>query len=481
MRPAIKSEFPIRARGFVPVYCALLTALLVLVCWVRNNTVFLYDSADYWTLGSSFWDPSFSFANYPETLHGIANIRGYLLPFILGAGARISSALFGTPYLLYWVTYSFCVVVLVAYILPSLVQINFFSYRYVIGTLAGVVLVVYFWRDLLIYPLSDFPSLAAYAGAVFLIYRLSVSQVSGIAAFFMGLAAGALSYAAYNIRTVYLYPLLLLWALFLLYNIYKKRLTLLYILIPAVMGAAVIAVPQCIVNMNTYGSYTPVVMTVYQGQGNLFVAQLLMGEKYSRYETYIGDANIFPSPGVHFINETGEALSAGQEQSSVLAFLVWAVTNFLDACAIYTEHLISGITIFWNNTYLSKIAIDTEAYLLNCCIYILALVGAVAVVSEKKISAAKEAVPVVFILLPCFMAAFGAVEVRYLLAIYLLVYLFITLKLDYKQVFAYICTHKLFVCLLVVAVFLCWNMTASHLLASIEYGMLTLGGNYYPG
>lgn len=184
---------------------------------------------------------------------------------------------------------------------------------------------------------------------------------------------------------------------------------------------------------------------------------------------------------MYFINDTGAALSSLQNITSISSFVIWAITHFLDACALYWEHFVSCITIFWRKCYLTTINVDTVAYLLNCAIYILALVSAIASATGKKLGLSRlgSFIPFGFILLPSFMALFGAVEIRFFLAAYLLVYIFLTLKVDYKTVFAYVRAHKVFSIVLILAVFLTWNTMASHLLAEVDPGTLTLSGAFY--
>lgn len=475
MEQVYKQKFPFQNRFLVPVWWLFLTVLLFLFCWFKGNTDFLYDASYYWSWGSSFWNPSFSFNNYPEC------IRGYLLSFILGLGARFSSAVFGNPYYIYWLTYSICIVLLIAYLLPALLHVDFFSWRYVLGTFVCTLLVLYFWGDLLINPLSDIPGLTAYMGVVLLVCRIFSSAKLSLSTSLMGVGAGLLSYAAYNIRTVYLYPLLLLWLVFFIYSIYKKHWFNVVIIILAVIGAILIAIPQSIINMNHYNTYLPFISTPYAGKSNLFLAQLVLGISYPRYETYVGDNSLFPSASAYFVNDIGSALAAEQEISSISSFVVWAFTHFLDACALYWEHLVSCITIFWRKAYITEIGIDTGAYLLNCAIYILALVSAIASGAGKKFRLAYiyAFLPFGIILLPAFMALFGAVEIRFFFVVYLLVYGVLAFKVDYKTVLSYVRTNKLFVAVLILVVFFTWNTMASHLLAEVDPGTLTLSGAYY--
>lgn len=182
--------FSSRHPAFPTLYCVFLTIFLFAFCCIKGNTSFRFDAATYWDLGSSFWNPSFSLYNYPQTL------RGYALPLLLGFGSRLSSVMFGNPYFFYWLTYSICTVLLIACLLPSLFTIDFFSYRYIFGSFLCVVLFLYFWSDLLITPLSDIPGLTAYVGVVFFLKQFSLPNIRRFPRCLTSFFAGLLSYIA---------------------------------------------------------------------------------------------------------------------------------------------------------------------------------------------------------------------------------------------------------------------------------------------
>lgn len=460
---------------FLLVYLTILTTLLFLYCVIKNNQTFYWDSLTYWGLGQSFFaEGHFSFLNYPET------IRGYSLPLLLGMCGQLGNAFFGNAYVLYWLTSSLMVVLLIAFLLPLLMRVEFFSLRYMVGAFTAICCFVYFWPFLLIQPNSDLPALTLYAAILCILKELACGKYSLRFSLTMTFLAGVLSYTAYNIRTVYLYPLVLLWGIYLLFVIMKHPIRGGGHLLAALLGICVASIPQIIINQNLYQILTPKIFTPYNGADNLFLAQLQAGISSPRYETYVGDTAIFPTPGVPFQDEIGIALS--QNITSVLDFLRWMLTHCLDACALYWEHFVSGITRFNREVYLTEIYVKPIVYLSNCAIFLAGLVGIISTTSSKKptISDAIFVLPFVFLFLPAIMALFGAVETRFFLPIYLLVYTFLFLKVSGKALISYVCTHKAFVIVLVLTIFLTWNTTAAHILAEVTPGTLTLGGQYFP-
>lgn len=116
---------------------------------------------------------------------------------------------------------------------------------------------------------------------------------------------GVNSYVAYNTRCTYLYGivLLVLFVVFVLF--YRGKLkSLLISLIAMGLGIFVVSMPQCYVNKNCEGVFSPMVYTEnYPGiASNLQMQQIIWGLQYPRYETYIGIDSEYTSPGVFFVD-----------------------------------------------------------------------------------------------------------------------------------------------------------------------------------
>lgn len=139
-------------------------------------------------------------------------------------------------------------------------------------------------------------------------------------------------------------------------------------------GAFISSVPQIIINLNHYGTFLPIIFTEQSDSSNLFIAQLVWGIKYPRYEIFIGDLSVSPV-GVFFMDRVGDTLAKTQSIQSVKDYIVWIFAHLIDAVGVYTEHLISGITIFWREVYITDLKVDSAAFLINCLIYLLALLG----------------------------------------------------------------------------------------------------------
>lgn len=196
---------------------------------------------------------------------------------------------------------------------------------------------------------------------------------------FYSLGFGACLYIAYNIRTVYLIPEVIL-VIILVFLMVKsgKYQNIGFVFTGILCGCCIAAWPQMIINQQWYGVFSPMVFTGYGSKDNLFVAQLSWGIQYPRYETYVGDGQIYPYAGMFFSSPAGVLASAEAEINTISDFIIWVFTHFLQACGLYFEHCISGITIFYTEVYIEDINVNVLAYVLNCGLFLITFTGIVA-------------------------------------------------------------------------------------------------------
>lgn len=140
------------------VYIAIYILLLFIVISAYDQRAFYYDSGAYWALGQSFWSSgTFSLQSYPIT------IRGYFFPFVLGVLQKIGLMCFNNPYVMVRLFYSILTIVLIRILLPHIVNVERKGIRYEIGCIVALMLTFYFWKDTILYCLSDLPALFLYA------------------------------------------------------------------------------------------------------------------------------------------------------------------------------------------------------------------------------------------------------------------------------------------------------------------------------
>ena len=293
---------------------------------------------------------------------------------------------------------------------------------------------------------------------------------------FYSLGFGACLYIAYNIRTVYLIPEVIL-VIILVFLMVKsgKYQNIGFVFTGILCGCCIAAWPQMIINQQWYGVFSPMVFTGYGSKDNLFVAQLSWGIQYPRYETYVGDGQIYPYAGMFFSSPAGVLASAEAEINTISDFIIWVFTHFLQACGLYFEHCISGITIFYTEVYIEDINVNVLAYVLNCGLFLITFTGIVASGSILK----KMIVhwPVFILIIPAILTMPGALEIRFFLPIYVLIYCYFGMKMDFRKSIQFVKKNPwwILVCFLI---FTMWCMVANNLLCYLQEANLSLSNQF---
>lgn len=83
------------------------------------------------------------------------------------------------------------------------------------------------------------------------------------------------------------------------------------------------------------------------------------------------------------------------------------------------------------------------------------------------------------VILPSLLALPGALEPRFFITIYLCVYIFISFKLNYTQLWRFVKGNYVKVIIAAVIIVLVWNMCSVQLLNELEFGSLDFSGNLY--
>lgn len=445
--------------------------LFIMVMWI-DNEVFFYDASGYWNLGYSFWDADgdFSFLNYP------VNIRGYVLPFILGLCMKSSVCLFGDAYIIFRIFYCIIGIVMSTIVVPKLFHVEIGTKRWMTGSTINIIIFMFFWKDFIICPLSDLIALFMYCVVLLLLERLLV-QKRVVAIILYSICTGALMYCAYNIRTVYLVPIILLIVFCVGKIVLRREWKRIFILVFMFIGAFLVSIPQISINKKNYNKETPMVITAgYGNQENLFVGQLQWGISFPRYETYVGNVTEYPAAGVKWVNSLGEKISTDEEMTSISDYVKFVLKNPLEMAGIYFEHLVSGMTLFYNEAYIKDISINMFVFLANFLLWFIGLIG----VLSNTVRISKSTVVLwCGACFPALLALPGAVEPRFFLPVYLALYGYITFVLNVKDLCAYVKANMIKVFSLFVMILVAYLYIANNLLSQLQYAVLDFGGNVY--
>lgn len=269
-------------------------------------------------------------------------------------------------------------------------------------------------------------------------------SISFVKLIFLSFVVGIMLYSAYNSRTIYLYPVIILLIIFLFMNLrhYLKRTMILFISI--LIGMSIVAFSQMEINKKYTGIYSPMISTPYHGAENLFLAQVYDGISIQRYETYVGPLEQYLSPAVKFIDNAGlEILKRENLQPNTISYLD-IIKLFLkypiDFIGIYLRHIINYITPIFNECYISDLNLSKKMlFVSNFIIYILCILGIISSYKEIKLFN-RENLYFYILFLPVFLIMFVTPETRFFIQLYILIYVYLCYFIDIKntRVFIYI-------------------------------------------
>lgn len=464
--------------------CIFIIGILITMCYstVLDIRIYYYDSQYYWELSNSFiGEEGFSFLNYPQSF------RGYFFPFLLFIFSYPLTLMGCDPVwglrLLSAITLSTLCCILLPVILSELTKRSIS----LIQRLIPLVLILFFWRGLILYPLSDMYSLTfALSAIVLVIYMTKMSMktwISGISA----LAVGILFYAAYNTRTIYLFSIAALVAV-LLFS-YKKIgiYNLLFWAVFISVGFFLAAIPQILINHHNLGLVSIEVITDMVDKSGLFSAQLFTGIIAQGYESNINPdypigALRFEDPvGWKILNSTG-----GWRIGTITDYLNLVLRYPLEFVGIYLRHLATYLNpvygeVYISNFYKPKFIYTVLNYLILCygillIRYDIENIGAgngFKKAVTNFINRIKYAIPII---MPCIAILPGQPEGRFFFPLYVLAYGLFSFIVDSSSMWKKIKSKWTSILLITVITFLVlcsfWSMEFS--LPHVEMPMFTL-------
>lgn len=379
---------------------AVAAVLLVLgLHQLANVTVFPYDSEHYWLLSQ--------FKPFKEVPPGW---RGYLYPTLLAPASWLSEAMGDSK-----VPYRIISSLVYGIALSGFVTTFFFGvFKGRATSLRRLVvpaLVVVIFPGLILYPLSDLPAL------LFMIAAVSLSSGARPASLLRYAAVGALCYAAYNIRSIYLFPSIVL-GVYLTFRATGIRARLVAVAL-FMAGAGLLAVPQMFVNKQIYGVYSPWV-AVSSGS-SLMANQLRYGVAIDKYETSVNTED--PSPQVVYLSPNGRAILEANPDfnngPTIAGYLRISLQSPFEFISTYLRHLVSGLDVRDGMVYTPERSTDRNIWsAVHFCFLWLATITLVLLVPWRHVSL----LPLVVLIIPAVLIVPGAIETRFLLPAHMLLY-----------------------------------------------------------
>ncbi len=442
--------------------------VLILISGRNIETVSTMDASYYYNASQSFdRGEGFSFLNYN------GGYRGYFFPFLLFIFTNIVPII--SPKIISSLLSSIVFATVMVYFVNKLLGCRFS----VVKTLLSCSVFIYFFSDLLIYPLSDIYSFSMMLISVILIFELKTEKliIGCVMAFF----SGFLFYGAYNTRTVYIFSFFIL-AYFFLKNSLKDKKHLIFV-VPFVVGLLVSAFPQMYIHYSFGLGATPfLVTTIPEMENGLVIFQLNAGLYGQKYETFIGNEELYYSAGMMFFDPVMQQLLEERDQ-------IWEIKSFseyfsvilrypIEYVILLFKHFINLLNPIYNRVYVTDIRVRTYPLVFNFIIYFLVTSDILLKLRGKKFSLKKilgDRMLIVYsLLLPVIFSIPGVVETRYAMPLYILVFCYFFYITDFKSLFLDFKKNWLLYSFLFVITAL-FNFTIiSNLLANIKYAIVWL-------
>jgi hypothetical protein len=398
----------------------------------RVSFPFHHDSLRYWELGSSFYaNGQFSFVNFSDGL------RGYFFPFLLSLIQRQEVLTGVDPRVLFAILSALLFTAFSMYLVPWFFS-EVFRWRISIpGKAAFAALLFFFWRGHFLYPLADFPALAALLLGITIL--ISVLRSGSWPGWFV--VSGFFTAAAMNFRPVYQLSFLVVFLLLVIAYYRKNTGKLLLSIVLFISGCAVVLAPQWSINRTYFGVNSPLVIANYTGERSLYQAQLFWGLKAQKYETNIGEN--YPATTVVYDDPVAERWPAGEMKEKTIQNYLRIVKKYpLDMAVSYFRHAFNGLDIFFPTPYVRNIyAGHTLFSLLNYLIWFVFFIHVLRLdFSRVELT---SLVAVSAILAPAILAIPAVVEIRFFLPLYILAYGVVSFRFRISELVSAISNDKL--------------------------------------
>lgn len=450
-------------------WIAFISGIVVILFYglYRDKIELIYDSAWYCGIADGVIDAAgIHIEKFPKTF------RGALLPIYLQflnlsplgiyTGWIITMAILGSS--------------LFSVLLPGVITdegIN--NCKRTIGCIVSIIIYIYVWGDLIVYPLSDFFAFFFIATSVYFAKRLINGHTMNLLEIsFTAFLVGVSSYIAYNTRAAYLYGILILVLFVICCKIREKRYKeTIVIAFACILGSFLIATPQCLINYNCEGVYSWRIYTENfdsSSSNNLQMQQVTWGIHFPRYETYVGAPEGYPSPGIYFKDATGDRIieceNISPDSFSIQKWFGIVLRHPLDMISIYTRHLINAMTPLWTELYIREINTNKiPVILLSFVIWFVCSVSILQRILSKNVNG-KSMLLAGALYVPAALQIIGAVETRFFLPIYLLAYSYFALGVDYKKIWKDVKERGILYIVLFILILFMWICIISSTLAS---------------
>lgn len=436
-------------------------------CIKGIDTVYL-DSIYYWNIGDSvFAGGKVDLLAFPQTY------RGYFLHVLYGIIKRIGRKIFHSEMMGFWIFVALVMAATLTVILPSFFNLVVSNWRDFLGLMACCGLLLYFWGDFFLYPLSDMPAIAFMCAGVMLLKRAMERLKGGNKPYITALICGMCLYASYNIRVTYVYGIVFIVLCMLFF--YRNEKNIIKLLILCLVGGTIIAAPQMAINAHYTGQYSPRVLTEQFNDvsANLQTTQVYWGSLYSRFESFVGNPSDYPYAAVNYFDPVGTEIFAREGVTeanfSFSLFFKLIIKYPLDFAGIYARHLVSLLTPLFSQVYISEI-VTVKVFRLIFIVILWLCWGVYTIYTKDRTRNCnlKDIIIIIGLLIPSILQFFGAPEMRFFFAVHLLLYFYVCYCLRWKELWGYFKGHVIQCLVPCVVIFFAWCSIIGSILQEVQ-------------
>ncbi len=292
-----------------------------------------------------------------------------------------------------------------------------------------------FFYGLSIYPLSDLFAIVLCSIGIIILLQIE-KECEWKKCIILSFGLGCMLYFAYNVRTIYLfsgiYMLVRFWVWIVKssYKLWKKML----LLCVNICGVLVASLPQLYMNYKQLG-----IISIKVPTNGLMLKQIYWGIRYQRYDTYIGLEERIPQ--MYFVDPVGSALLAKEgivEFSDWWEFFLFAIRYPCEIIGIYVKHIVNVLLPCWSNLYVTDV--DNNKIFLGFIWYVCIFLFGVAVCNQMI--KGKVLYNYIALLVPVIFILPGAVEIRFVAALYIMVIGSLCYNIEWRSMKEYVSVNK---------------------------------------
>lgn len=321
--------------------------------------------------------------------------------------------------------------------------------RLIISSVVFSLFIVYFYKGMLIYPLSDHISIMLLIASIFFAIEKFKNNTLNIIKYPL---VGMLLYGCYNTRPSYLISIIIFILVFILFNI-KEKWKLVCNIIFIILGIIFVAWPQMVINNIYLETYSPLIIFSLGGAKSLNLLQLYLGLKCNSYKTMIAPLYDYPEiPGLTSINKTGAAIiqveNITPETISYLGIIKIILKYPFEMIGIYFTHLINILFVFDEEGYVKDMTrnLSLNFFISYVILYLNSLFLSVYDVKENSarninnnMLSRLKAIDKKYIYFLCpsistVLIILGQIESRYFIYIHIIMYFIIAFVIDYSKI-----------------------------------------------